>query len=1011
MAERITKEQAEALIRQTATEAGADDLADILVATAIAETGLDIYQPGDNGHSWGPFHENDGGRGKGLSVAERQNVPNATRRAIAEFREQQRLHPNASPGELAVYAQRPAVGNRPGYVTKVNGIVNDYRQNGDPNRGAAAPRAGIPRAVTVGAGGQTVANNAQTSQGYAFPIRGYKGGEIPAHWGSQDKGARGGADIFAPAGTPVQSMTNGTVQWSNTDDSAGGNNVGILGDDGNTYYYAHLRDPSGLKKGQRVTTGTDIGVVGNTGNAKGTPSHLHIGIGKGIQTGTGALGGLGKEFDATTLLNQALKGGAGYSPTPSSGTPGGAQRVNMTPQEKEAEVARRVEQDADVQKRRKAKEDAEARAAGYQERLDTAKTDYAALVKAYGENGPDAENPPKQLRPGTPQTPGGIYAPWNYETVPGFENDVKKWQTASDTISTLETNVSKGEGKTFQDAKAAAKSAGEEYLDIQRLAGDRIRKELEGDADTKQPRTQIRGNELIDLNTGATIATLTDEQRPPGSTFSVTGKGTFVVNPDGKSASLLPGTETAGNRREIATTDASGKPVTLLVEDTPTGTKVIGSYPRIPSANDRNRTQVIESVDASGNTISQLIDLDNGGRVIATYPKQGPKENIQPVTAPKDAEFISYYDPNRKQIVFERNQNYKPASGSTYRDTKTGRVARFDQDGKLQEVTDVLTADERKTADQLSQAELGKSQADTVKTLIDAAKSLHDQEMERRTQELWQHAQKLMADPNTSRADVIAAIQAGTKSATEWSSVFQTHINQKTQEEVARNNRVKEGVDIQNADRQLREGLYRDLNETRNQRQLAQGRSNEAIAQSGIIGEANSMNALAAMAPQVGMDGITRAGTIGLGVGAGAIDPVKKTYQEHLDELENLRKQMPSVRLANGNVTTPDFSMPRPSAGSAVGTIANKPSPTAGLGTALTDKARGIMLGMSGTPDPASVPIGNGGIPMGGSGVSVATGKSVDQMAEEERKKREAAANGAGGFLPRFRVPQARRVA
>jgi len=990
MAERISKERAEALIRQTAREAGAEDLADVLVATAIAETGLDIYKPGDNGHSWGPFHENDGGRGAGLSVAERQDVPAATLRAIKEFREQQRLHPDASPGELAVFAQRPAQQHRPGYVTKVNGIVNDYQANGDPGRNA-----GPTPARTV-----SVANSAQ-NQNYAFPIRGYQGGDIPAHWGSADKGARGGADIFAPVGTPVQSMVSGNVQWANTNDSAGGNNVGILGDDGNTYYYAHMRDAPLVKPGQRVSTGQDLGVVGNTGNAKGTPSHLHIGIGKGIATGTGPLGGLGRDFDATTLLNQALKGGTGFTPVSNTA---GTKRARPPQAEIDAEIKAKgdaaVANDPTLQKLLASIRTgdpnapdgdlAQAYLPGKQ-RLDAAQE----TLKRFPNGAPprtidNPDNPTQVDIPGFGVTPG----------VPAKlpNPDYKAWSDADKVVSDL-TGDKTPEGRLFQTQKKAfedaQKLAREQEEKLRNEARDQVNRRVDTEAG-RTDRTQVVDGNLIDMDDGHVIAPVPRDAKP-GSTFTVAGKGTYVLGADGRSASLIPGTEVAGNRREIATMQ-DGKPVTMLVEDTPTGTKVIGVYPRVPTANDRNRTQVIEAVDASGNTISQLIDLDDNGRVIATYPKAGPKENIQPITAPKDAEFISYYDPNRKQVVFEKNQNYNPASGSTYRDTKTGRVARFDQSGKLQEVTDVLTADERKTADQLSQAELGKSQADTVKTLIDAAKSLHDQEMERRTQELWENAQKVMADPNASRADVIAAIQAGAKSATEWSTVFQTHINQKTQEEAARNNRVKETIDIQNADRQLREGLYKDINETRNQRTLAQAQSNAAISQSGIIGEANSMNALAAMAPQVGMDGITRAGTIGLGVGAGAIEPVKKTYQEHLDELENLRKQMPSVRMANGNVTTPDFSMPRPSAGSAVSTIANKPSPTSGLSTALTDKAKSIMAG---TPDPASKPIGNGGIPMGGSGVSVATGKTVDEMAEEERKK-----NGAGGYLPRFRVPK-----
>ena len=44
-------------------------------------------------------------------------------------------------------------------------------------------------------------------------------------------------------------------------------------------YYAHLDSwEPGLKTGKHVKQGDVLGTVGNTGNAKSTPSHLHFGI-------------------------------------------------------------------------------------------------------------------------------------------------------------------------------------------------------------------------------------------------------------------------------------------------------------------------------------------------------------------------------------------------------------------------------------------------------------------------------------------------------------------------------------------------------------------------------------------------------------------------------------------------------------------------------------------------------------------------------------------------------------
>jgi peptidoglycan LD-endopeptidase LytH len=64
----------------------------------------------------------------------------------------------------------------------------------------------------------------------------------------------------------------------------------VIGAGGRVYYYAHLdRYAENLKVGDAVTTETVIGYVGNSGNAKGTPPHLHF----GVYTSTGAIDPLG----------------------------------------------------------------------------------------------------------------------------------------------------------------------------------------------------------------------------------------------------------------------------------------------------------------------------------------------------------------------------------------------------------------------------------------------------------------------------------------------------------------------------------------------------------------------------------------------------------------------------------------------------------------------------------------------------------------------------------------------
>lgn len=86
-----------------------------------------------------------------------------------------------------------------------------------------------------------------------------------------------GIDIFAPRGTPIQATTQGIVSKVG-ENNLGGRVVVIIGPGGAAHYYAHLEDYANISPNEWVNSGDIIGYVGDSGNAKGTPTHVHYGI-------------------------------------------------------------------------------------------------------------------------------------------------------------------------------------------------------------------------------------------------------------------------------------------------------------------------------------------------------------------------------------------------------------------------------------------------------------------------------------------------------------------------------------------------------------------------------------------------------------------------------------------------------------------------------------------------------------------------------------------------------------
>jgi len=100
-------------------------------------------------------------------------------------------------------------------------------------------------------------------------------------------GVHQGIDIYAEQGTPIVSISEGVIEnvgWT----FYSGYRVGVRGDDGRYYFYAHMLPvpTPGISQGARVSAGTLLGRMGSSGyGPEGTsdefPAHLHFGLQEG----------------------------------------------------------------------------------------------------------------------------------------------------------------------------------------------------------------------------------------------------------------------------------------------------------------------------------------------------------------------------------------------------------------------------------------------------------------------------------------------------------------------------------------------------------------------------------------------------------------------------------------------------------------------------------------------------------------------------------------------------------
>jgi hypothetical protein len=115
-----------------------------------------------------------------------------------------------------------------------------------------------------------------TAGRYVFPVYGPSSYLDTFGAGRSDVSYHHGDDIFGQLGQPLLAVADGTV-FSVGWNKIGGNRLWLLDSQGNQFYYAHLSAFSTKAvDGARVRAGEVVGFMGRTGDAEGTPYHLHF---------------------------------------------------------------------------------------------------------------------------------------------------------------------------------------------------------------------------------------------------------------------------------------------------------------------------------------------------------------------------------------------------------------------------------------------------------------------------------------------------------------------------------------------------------------------------------------------------------------------------------------------------------------------------------------------------------------------------------------------------------------
>jgi len=147
-----------------------------------------------------------------------------------------------------------------------------------PTGDLPSERPNHPTSTGVGTGPLYNIHPRLTAGHYVFPVYGPTSYIDTFGAARSDVTYHHGDDIFGQLGQPLVACADGTifsVGWN----KVGGNRLWIVDTQGNQFYYAHLSAfATSAVNGAQVKAGQVIGFMGHTGDAEGTPVHLHFEI-------------------------------------------------------------------------------------------------------------------------------------------------------------------------------------------------------------------------------------------------------------------------------------------------------------------------------------------------------------------------------------------------------------------------------------------------------------------------------------------------------------------------------------------------------------------------------------------------------------------------------------------------------------------------------------------------------------------------------------------------------------